>query len=446
MIHRRGFAYVFGLKKMSSLRSGLGFKIIIWLYKIKNWIDFKCFKKALYAETLLMIKLQLQMRLLYEDAKSIGYDKHFDKCLMIAALKICRSRFIDRDVALLIMDPLPDQLQDRINDNMNRYTTNQEDVNKVIEKVMQSQAIVDTLCSIFSVELFKAIKHGSAERICFYKRLIEQSHGNNIIEINTYRHLAKLCQGVKNNISNLKSQIADKESLKLSVSPQGVGAILSIITSTFLLGGFVHNWYILGHFGIDVSRYFVVSDYLSSAVEAIRWAAIGSLLSAVGLFSGLVRASRQTYAEALSTQRKTNLYLYLLSATAIANSIIVYFTNFQSFYKSLSIIAGFVVLIIADKAANRFFKEPILPLIVMVFVGSFFASLFSNARTEIYLLENKLSNNVGSVSFNGTTPFTEDEAHVITMNSGFIFIMDKNKNIYVLPRQRFEYARVTPKL
>lgn len=277
----------------------------------------------------------------------------------------------------------------------------------------------------------------------FYQRLIDDSGYSSIIKIETYNDLIKVYRKTKKDIKLLKEKIADK-SLKLIVSPQGVGAILSIVTTSFLVGGFVHNWYVLGHFGIEVSKYFTISDYLASAVEAIRWAAVGSLLSAISLFFGLVRSSRRTYAEAMSASRKTNLFFYALVMMSVAHSIMVYFTNFPSFYKSLSVSAGFLVLIASDQAANRFFKEPLLPLLSMVFLGSFFISLFANACTEIYFLENGNGPNIGSISFNGNLPFSVDGASIITMNSGFIFIIDKNKNVYVLPRQRFEYAKVIP--
>ncbi|MCF8382940.1 MAG: hypothetical protein K9G39_04990 [Chlorobium sp.] len=69
-----------------------------------------------------------------------------------------------------------------------------------------------------------------------------------------------------------------------------VVASIAIFTSIFFLSGFIYNYFFLSYFGIDVGRYFLVSDYFESSVSVIFLCLILVLWGIVPYFFGGILA------------------------------------------------------------------------------------------------------------------------------------------------------------
>jgi hypothetical protein len=70
---------------------------------------------------------------------------------------------------------------------------------------------------------------------------------------------------------------------KFDLTSKNIGTLFQIFISIFIVTGFLYNYYFLGHFGINVSYFFTIGDYLASSIENIYIALISVALVGVSL-------------------------------------------------------------------------------------------------------------------------------------------------------------------
>lgn len=74
---------------------------------------------------------------------------------------------------------------------------------------------------------------------------------------------------------------------KLEITSQGTAIVITLFSVLFFITGFIYNQIFLGYFGIDLSNFYSIADYLSSSASKIYYAllsVIASLILALFLY------------------------------------------------------------------------------------------------------------------------------------------------------------------
>ena len=95
----------------------------------------------------------------------------------------------------------------------------------------------------------------------------------------TIRDLYSLKRTVRKKMVALRENIADREALKIEIATKEIMALLSVVSSFFLISGYLYNRLLFGEFGIDVSKFFTLSDYIASSVSQIGYTFAATFLS-----------------------------------------------------------------------------------------------------------------------------------------------------------------------
>ena len=118
-------------------------------------------------------------------------------------------------------------------------------------------------------------------------------------------------------IKTLKSEIADRQTIKISLSTNGIGVVLSLVSCLFVVSGYLYNKFLLGALNIDVSLYFTIGDYLASSIESIRYSFVGAVIAVIIYFLGINNISRKSYWELEAKRTRKDYWAYFLVFTAI---------------------------------------------------------------------------------------------------------------------------------
>ena len=91
----------------------------------------------------------------------------------------------------------------------------------------------------------------------------------------TYRKIRK---NDSEEVKNKLDRIIDNTAPKLELTSSSIGFLLSVSATIFLIAGYVYSRYLLSHFGIEASDFYSASDYISSSVNKLQYAALLSLI------------------------------------------------------------------------------------------------------------------------------------------------------------------------
>lgn len=65
----------------------------------------------------------------------------------------------------------------------------------------------------------------------------------------------------------LRKQLAERSAFKMEFSVAGISSGIALITTIFVVSGFLYIHYFYRRMGVDVSNFFSVADYLAASVE-----------------------------------------------------------------------------------------------------------------------------------------------------------------------------------
>ena len=154
---------------------------------------------------------------------------------------------------------------------------------------------------------------------------------------NSFKNLSKF---IKNELKILQSKSKhigkdkiNQELLKLinpiTISPSHVIFFVSIFYTLFTVSGFIYNKFLFQNFGISVSDFFDISDYLSSSINEITLTIIPTVMGAVFFFIGYENELyKRLYEEQFEIKSKESLIDKYTSPFIVVFSIIIIVIKF----------------------------------------------------------------------------------------------------------------------
>jgi len=362
--------------------------IVIPLVKLEYKLELFIFKRAVKVRLLLTQNLRYQLRILDPNARLEGYDEKYDLIVHLTALKFLNPEIFEDNPPTFLFNDLRDELKRIYSDRKAEYVKNKDEVDSLIGAHKQNEHIVKIICRYNLVNHFTA-NYQKKNKEADYYLAKAQKIDPQASPLNN-NDLFSLDRSLRKDINKLRGDIADRQAIKISLSMERVGGVISVVSTFFLISGYLYNHFLLGEFGIQISKYFALSDYFASSIEVIRYSASGAAVGLVSYFLGVHHASRKSYAQIEYERKKREYWPYMIFFASLAGLIRGYFVDLEIFYQASYVFIILATMYFVPRLAVKYFKEPLAAIFVLVFVTSYSAHMFSS------------KNEVGDVGENAT--------------------------------------------
>jgi len=242
-------------------------------------------------------------------------------------------------------------------------------------------------------------------------------------------------------------KIADRQSFRLDLNQANFGLIVSLVSTLFLLSGYLYNRFLYGSLGINVADFFTLTDYLTASIEQIRFAATGGALAILGMFFGLRSASRRSGFDASETERRsTSLLLAGAGLLGGVFALVAYLEDSPSWPNSLFFPSILVAIVLVKDAAQRFFVQREIALFSLVFVATYCIYLAAAVGTEILELKAGVRKvpRATAFHFSAVIGMNSPSTLLVGGNGTYLFFYDTSiRKVFVVPRSSVEYAAIS---
>lgn len=427
-------------KHFYRLRTNL---VALPLFRLYLKLHLYLFKRTIWLRQLLALKLGRQIRLAIPEASLEGYDDEIDGLVHLAKLRLIFPEIFDAETYKFLIDGQTDEQKKTDQSLRDEYESKKVKVDAIVDHIRNDKTVKATIRNHWLVQHFtEASKPSPNPQIAEHylrsaKALCPEAQPFSA------KDLTALRKETKKDIAELRELISDRKAFKISLSVNDITSLLAIISPFFLFTGYLYNHFMLGEFGIEVSKYFRLTDYISSSIEGIRYSVVGAATGVLTVFLGMHNWSRSSAFERNYQRGRTDYWYYALFIIGAAGIAIGYVRNLESFYSATSLTIVLVCLYFAPKIARRFFNEPLRIHFLLLFIGYFGAYMFLSIGTDTYKYKNydfsKLTTH--DVKFNDSSPIKETQLILLAGNSDYFFFLDRQRKALIVPRAEVTLLR-----
>ena len=165
-----------------------------------------------------------------------------------------------------------------------------------------------------------------------------------------------------------KAVLAERSAIKIDFSLSDISSVAGLVSVVFVASGFLYSRYFFASFGVDVSLFFSLGDYLAASIEQIRSAAFAAAVSLVTFAFGLRAASMRSKLEIRASQKRRrrervafNVFLgilWLAAAWALHEDK----PNFHLF-TTCGVLTAYKI---ADRIAVLFFRRTLVAATIII--------------------------------------------------------------------------------
>ena len=413
--------------------------IIRLAYKFRYWVQKRIHKTHLD----LFYLLRQQIRTHIPEAKSEGYNDHQDMVINVTAWKLHRPGLFEDTIPEIYFDGLEDENFSNLREELTRtlntirdmYSSAVNEINILAEQVSSDKGIQKTTMQLCLIDVLlnnATNKNRLAEHYLERAKEIDPE-----VKPLKYNELEKIRKEARKETRRLRNIIADKEAVKLTINPTAISTAVVLASSLFLISGYLYDKYYLGAFGIDVSKYFVLSDYLASSIEGLRYAAVAAISGLIWMYLGVHQASRKSYAQ-IEYERSIKDYTpALFVIIAILNLVMGYVFGGKDFYHGVLFSTIILSYFGIGMIAHKLFKEPVPAIFIMAFITIFFSYLYYSAATTVYDIRHGTIRDLKKweFTFSDKVNHPQDNLVLLAGNSGFFLFWDINEKVsMIIPR------------
>ena len=413
--------------------------ILIPIYKLYFKLILALYKRATYIGLDLIKNLRYQILVLNPEARLEGYDEDLDQTVHIASLLVLKPEVFGI-VDTRDSSDCSELVQSTDNELVAEYMDVKTDVDKLVEQI-STESFVSTISRDYWLvrNYIETIRKNDTLAACFLSRASR-------LRVNTkpldHRDLDSLKRKVKIENRRLRNLLADRDALKIDISAQGVVVLISLVSSLFLVSGYLYNFLLLREFGIDVSLYFTLTDYVAASLSRLSSIFVAALFTLFGYYLGIHSISRKSKTQLrmegnFPTYRNYGLLVLLFSGSAIG----YYSGNLQVFYDAGGLFIICVAMLILPHVCFRYFEKPIPALCGLVFTVSFTVSLWASvgAKLDILMYEEITKDIMYELKLKDGVILPSEEIKLIAGNSGYFFFLDKNRKPIILNKSQVEF-------
>lgn len=329
----------------------------------------------------------------------------------------------------------------------------EEDINSLVNSLSSDEDVTPLLCNYYRVASFRYYPYESLgwfddeidenlNKAREFDKSVNKLTGNEFWELK--KTIKSESKKLKDAISKRsKERIeAHKDSLmpKVEITGAAIGFIFSVSSVMFLVSGFLYQYFMMGHFGVIVSDFFSIADYIASSTEVILPSVIATVLGLLPALYGLVYEARKTAIhEQYEIERKPTSTLdwimYFIGPFLAFSLLAEYHTtgNVNVGGVALLMLWGFVILFTKLKL-KRYLGNSILVSFALFAILFFSLKITERIHYDIKAIEKGDYKNQYLLSL---TPSYEDYSgyRFVAANSAYVFLYSTNdRSITVIPK------------
>lgn len=259
---------------------------------------------------------------------------------------------------------------------------------------------------------------------CSYKEELKPTDISEIRE--TYSKLKKEFRDVQREFLNSRANRIDLDLKNLTF-------LLLWFPAVFIVAAYIYTSALYGHFGIDVTKFFSMNDYVAISLKEIFKAS----WLVCAFFVGFVRAYRDPRAQVTQHRSEKRRYGHIVRYILCCLSLLTILYNEEFFLEIIEPIVTIHILYIAIPlvvfVSHRYFKNSMYVFCILFGLVALSSSFYISKKTRIRSIEQGYS----SIDFeieSANKKFTQENFTFIGGNSRYIFLYStKDSNVEVLP-------------
>lgn len=422
---------------LKKFKSTVLLRLYGWLLRVQSWLNIRRFRGTRDVRAKAFNLVMMRIRLLVPEAKQEGADEKVDQIIEIATFKIMLPAYFEY--------PLPsfierfDKKAGEARDVVRQYKERRKEVDRLVATVSDDAFIRSLAESAYYAEAVLGAEIKDDEWLAYYakKAGIEVEDAKLLSESD----IRKVEKEYKKEWRGLRGQLQDREALKIDIKLDDVSKYVAIAYAVLLIGAYIRVFVIYDGFGVSVSKFFGVADYLSASLEALGPAAVSSAWGGIVIFLGYFYASRKSVAliryQASKRRRLDGYRLIILYFTFVF--IVSALSDRQLFYRLLQVMVPIVVMHAAWPISERMCARPRPAFFSMYFIAVFLAHIYSGAMIDLDII--KKSDSCYKISAPSLSGYGPCDLSMIGANSNYQFFYSKeNANVVVIQRASMEYA------
>ena len=258
-----------------------------------------------------------------------------------------------------------------------------------------------------------------------------------------FAHIKEL----KRENKEIHKQLREGKIQKIEFPLKNLRLVLPVVSVFLTVSGYIYSIVYYGYFGIEVSLFFSLSDYLAASIEKIGTAFWSTIFFLVGALIGHIRNPTLSRLEHQRRQSTISKQVNILMPLVILGSILFFLLNFPIFYEFyLPILALLIGFVLWRNYCGKYLKNPNSDGAVLFWTFIFLVHLWGSAQGAILRLENGEQR-----PFKVETSrqvYDESNARLIGGNSQFLFLLEqdkKEKEILALPKSSLKSFWISKK-
>ena len=296
---------------------------------------------------------------------------------------------------------------------------------------------------IFQAELWLYSQYRSEIGKTEIERITDLYHsltGQEITPFNTTRINAHIKQLKKKN-KEIHKQLREGKIRKIEFPLKNLRLVLPVVSVFLTVSGYIYSIVYYGYFGIEVSLFFSLSDYLAASIEKIGTAFWSTISLLVGALIGHIRNPTLSRLEHERRQSRLNKQVNILILLALLGAILYFLLDSPIFYEThLPVLAILIGFILWRNYGGKYLKNPNSDGAVLFWIFIFLVQLWGSGQGAILRLESGEQHPFRVET--SSKVYDESTARLIGGNSQFIFLLEpgkKQKKVLALPKSSLNF-------
>ena len=408
------------------------------------------FHRALSLRQCLFTKLQYQLILLTKPSPSEQRNAYYEQVIKLAAFRLMYPEYFDsnlRETFLADVRPAV-ALESDVQRIQNEYEDHRAAVDNIVTCHSNAEHIKPILAQAFQVQSYLDDYFKNDQSSVIHMD-IARNYDPSISKLLSSNVSARL-RSVRKELKNLEEAASSRQAIKISFSSEQVLTMISVSSGLFLISGYLYTHSLLGNFGIDVSHFFVLTDYVAASVKELHHSLLATIIASLVGFMVIHSRSRLSHSQAMRTAAiDTRVYTSILLLSCLM-TLYTYFEQNKSFY----FFCGMTLMMLSSKPVVWMVRRHIvekywlISYTILQLMFLFFLSLYSSVKREIYKIENSDIEQLKhyDISVNSSLDISIENTVLIASNSRYIFVRNSsNGQVYIVPTDQIKSISILPR-
>lgn len=238
----------------------------------------------------------------------------------------------------------------------------------------------------------------------------------------------------------------DKITPKVEINSGNISFVISISVSLFVVTGYFYNKFYLGYFGIEVSDFYTLGDYLSSSLDKISLAIYPAIIAVGAYLAGMYKGVNDLAASGCYRKKQNYADFHMFIFCCVLNVMLIYFAYVNHPNLDVLFYIDFVFLsmsILHVLPLERFILNHLQVRVVLVAVMLFSINVYRCVKDEIKGIESGSGHSEYSFIFSDKQKGIGLNPRLLASTSAHYFVYSKDKEaIFVVNKSDVELVRI----